>query len=358
MRVLLCERNFAGHRKAYMNCLSEIKSIVFYYYAPTNINFPTERFYKYNIKNNKSLMSYLVWIRSIRKIVKDNNIDVVHILDGDSILRFFGLGLNSLGSKKQIITYHHFFNTPTKRIAYSFISRSDLVKCVVHTEEIKRKMNMINISNVFVCNYPSFDYYSISNLNPIECKDEYGVNINIPTIGIIGGMNSYKNILDFLNILEECEENFQLLICGKPSDITEAEINKAIKPYKNKVFKKIKVLTDSEYQKAIVASDIIYSMYSIEFDGASGPMIDGVCARKIILASDHGSLGFVVKEKCLGYVADVRNKQSVLENTKFAIIHAFNYQYNTTAEKYREEIRPEVFQETYEKIYNWQTANN
>lgn len=37
MKVLLCERSFAGHRKVYMEWLARISNIEFYCLAPENI---------------------------------------------------------------------------------------------------------------------------------------------------------------------------------------------------------------------------------------------------------------------------------------------------------------------------------
>ncbi len=352
MKVLLCERNFHGHRKVYMKWLSQIDGIEFFSYAPENIGFPEHKHYDFGKnKNLRSYVAYIAWIKKIREIVKSNDIDVVHILDGDSLMRYFGIGLHSLGCKRVVITYHHFFEGLIRKISYKLMTAGQSHSCVVHTKTLKKKMEEYSITNVEHCEYPAFDFYNIANLDKEECKKKFYLRDGVPVIGIIGGLTKYKNILPFLYVLRNCQTKFQLLICGKPLDVKEDEIKEAIKPYKENVHLLFGTLTDEEYREAIVASDIIYSLYGLEFDGASGPLTDGVCGYKMILASKHGSLGEIVSENMLGVNADVTNEGEILEKTEAALVCVFNFHYDEKAQAYRNHIKPDVFGETYKSLY-------
>lgn len=155
---------------------------------------------------------------------------------------------------------------------------------IVHTESVKKRFLSNGIKNVEVCAYPAFRFSSIAECNVAECKSELGVPQDIATIGIIGGMAPYKNILFFLNTLRKCEVCFHILIAGESNDnLFQNQLLDAIEPYKENVTLIAKRLTDDEYVTAIVASDIIFCIYGREFDGASGPLTDGVCAGKFIL---------------------------------------------------------------------------
>ena len=94
MKVLLSERTLDGHRKTYMEWLAQIRGIEFYVLAPENPGIDGVRFTEMRQAGGlKSLKAYLKWVRQMREIVRRNQVDVVHILDGDSIMRWFGIGL-------------------------------------------------------------------------------------------------------------------------------------------------------------------------------------------------------------------------------------------------------------------------
>lgn len=351
MRVLLSERSFKGHRKTYMEFLLKVPNVEFYILAPENIGVPDDHYYKYSCNSEmKSTGAYLDWINRMRKIVRENHIDVLHILDGDSIMRWFGFGLGSIRTSKTIITYHHFFSGLTRRISYRLMCAGRRY-CVAHTTAVERALKSCGLKRVDRCEYPAFGFDRISSRDSVECKTKYGVPTNVPTIGIIGGLNRYKNIIPFLETLRDLKEDFHLLICGKDSEISKEEICSAVEPYKDKVTLCIRRLSDEEYEQAIVASDIIFCIYGYEFDGASGPLTDGVCAEKFILSCRHGSLGEIVSQNLLGLSADSNNRSDMLKQTRLALSRAKDFKYSDIAQKYRLRLSPQGFQETYKKLY-------
>lgn len=352
MRVLLCERSFGGHRRTYLEWLSKIQNIDIYVYAPENVGVEESHFISCDSElAAKNVRVYHQWITNIRRIVNENHIDVVHLLDGDSIMRYFGIGFSRFGCKKIVITYHHFFTGFARKISYQMMCYRKDRSCVAHTESVYQSLRKCWITNIDVCEYPAFGFERISSRNPEECKRRFGLSDIIPTIGIIGGINRYKNIIPFLFILKNCKVDFQLLICGKVGDITENDIIRAVNPYKEKVKLILRTLTEDEYEDAIVASDIIYCLYGHEFDGASGPLADGVCAKKMILSSKHGSLGKITTQNCLGVVAECDDSEEVLTQTEFALKGAIGFQYSDTALQFRDSLNPIQFVETYRKIY-------
>lgn len=348
-RVLLCERSLSGHRKVYLNKLSEIRGCEFFSYAPGVTDVPKKNMYISEDKgNDKSLTSYLSWISGLRKIVKKEKIDIVHILDGDSIMRFFGLGFWDL---KCIITYHHFYDGQLRKISYRMLNHNKKSISVVHTEPFKERLIDYGIKNTVVCDYPAFNFEKIDFLNTEECKTFFGLRSDAPVIGMIGNISAYKRIVPFLKIMQNCNTPFQILLCGKPNDVSEEEINMAIEPYKKNVIGIYRLLNDEEYYKAIKASDIIYSIYGLEFDGASGPLTDGVCGKKMVLSSSHGSLGNTMRKNDLGIIVNVEDDKDVLNKTEYALTHVKFFQYDEKADAYRERIKPIHFLERYRDIY-------
>ena len=246
MRVLLCERSLDGHRKIYLEQLAKIPEIEFYVYAPQNIGIGEEKYFVFEeAKNLKSAKQYILWINRMKEIVKCYEIDIVHILDGDGIMRYFGLGFPALDVKKLVITYHHFFPGIVRKISYRFMNAGKNIISIVHTEAVKKRFLSNGIKNVDVCAYPAFRFSSIAERNVAECKSELGVPQDIATIGIIGGMAPYKNILFFLNVLRKCEVCFHILIAGKSNDdLFQSQLLDAIEPYKENVTLIAKRLTD------------------------------------------------------------------------------------------------------------------
>ena len=353
MKVLLCERSFSGHRKTYMQWLSRIEGIDFFSYAPENIGFPEERHFPFIYTTDlASPSNYFAWAKQLRKIVRQNGIDVVHVLDGDGLMRYFGYGLRMPGGCKVIVTYHHFYGGLPRRTSYRLMNAGRSHRCVVHTDTLQKTLEQYGVSNVEHCEYPAFDFYKIASLDKTACQEQFQLNHRTPVIGIVGGLTAYKHILPFLRILQRCKNDFQLLICGRPLEITENEIEGAIAPYQQKVRTFIRALSDEEYKSAIAASDIIYCVYGTGFNGASGPLTDGVCCRKMILSCAHGSLGAITAQHHLGLTADVTDEADILRKTEAALSQADAFEYDRDAEAYREQLRPEHFLETYKRIYS------
>lgn len=352
-RILLCERSLVGHRKTYLKWLASISDTEMFVYAPKNIGIDSNRFIPMaeNLVG-RGVVQYWCWIKSIRRIVQENRIDAVHILDGDSIMRFFGLGFGRIGAKHIIITYHHFFEGLSRKLSYHMMNRVKGSVSVVHTENVREKLTKIGVKHVAVCQYPAFEFESIADRDPVACKERYQLHQDIPVIGIIGGMCRYKNIIPFLTAMKKCNSPFHLLICGSASDISEEEILEAVEPYSEKVTAMIRHLSEEEYKDAIVASDIIYCIYGHEFNGASGPLTDGVCAEKMILSCAHGSLGEIVSNNHLGFIAECTDKEQIIGQTNLALQKAKDFLYDEHAQCYRENISVKSFLTTYQKIYS------
>ncbi|MBQ7866770.1 MAG: glycosyltransferase family 4 protein [Clostridia bacterium] len=351
-KILFCEKNFSGHRRTYLANLAKLDGFETFVYAPENIGMDAEHFFSYaGSQTLKTAKAYLYWIREIRKIVAEKQIDVVHILDGDSLMRFFGIGFQWLGAKKLVITYHHFFDGKLRQISYRMMSAGRNTVCVVHTNSVRQQLCQMGVENIEVCQYPAFDYECFAQRDSVSSREYFSLPSDKPVIGIVGGMTRYKNIIPFLNIMKKCKTPFHLLICGSESDVSKEEIEAAVQPYAENVTMQIRHLSQEEYQSAIVASDIIYSLYGKEFDGASGPLTDGVCAGKMILSCDHGSLGEIVRENELGVIADCDDEEDMLRRTEEALRVGRGFAYTGKASKYAEELKPEVFADRYRIIY-------
>lgn len=352
MKVLLCERQFSGHREKYMEWVAKIPGAEVYCFAPENVGVDGEHFIRYdNSMGLRNFRHFRKWVGMISAITKEKDIDIVHILDGDSIMRFFGLGFHTIRNAKLVVTYHHFFEGMLRKISYKMISGGKRAVSVVHTKGVQDAFLRGNIGKAVLCAYPAFDYYRLAGRNVSDAKKYWALPGDVPVIGIVGGLSAYKRIPEFLAAIADCKEAFHLLICGKPGDVTADDIHNCISGYEDKVTLCARKLTEDEYELAIAASDIIYCIYGHSFDGASGPLTDGVCAGKMILSCEHGSLGQIVRTNHLGLTAETDDPAQVLLQTEAALREAKDFRYDETAAGYRESLRPEHFLEKYREIY-------
>lgn len=352
MKVLLCERNFAGHRAKYLERMAQIPGVEFFCYAPENIGFAEDHFFAFDpALRSRRFSDYFKWIAGIRTIVRSRGIDLVHILDGDSIMRFFGLGFASFGDAKVVVTYHHFFEGTLRKLSYHGMLAAKRSVAVAHTENVLQAFEAAGIDRVRLCEYPAFDFDRIAGRDPVEAKNYWKVPQNVPVIGMIGGMSAYKNMLSFLTALQNCREPFHVLICGKPGDVSVREIEECIAGYRDKVTLVPGRMSEDGYDLAVAASDIVFCVYGHSFDGASGPLTDGVCARKLILSCEHGSLGHIVRNSHLGLTAETDDPAQVLAQTEEALRMAKDFAYDETAVAYRDSLKPECFLEKYRRIY-------
>ncbi len=352
LNILLCERNFAGHRKVYMEGLLHTPGMNMYYVAPEEITgnsgtwIPTAP-----LKNRSSIIEYFNWIRVIRKTVKQYGIDVVHVLDGDSIMKFMGVGFGMPRNTSLAVTYHHFFGGFLRKLSYRGMLCNQSSIAVVHTDSVKAQMESISRNRIEKCAYPAFNFDDFNALDPVECRKALGVPEGCPVIGIVGGLSAYKRIIPFLRVMERCTEDFRILICGRENEVLESNIDEAVKNYSDRVIKHIRRLSNEEYALAIGASDIIFSLYGLDFEAASGPMSDGICCQKMIIASDHGSLGETVRNNHLGFTAPCMDEDSVLKCVSDALKSFDTFSYDETAIAYRHSMKLEHFLINHERIY-------
>ena len=351
-KILLYERSVDGHRKKYIENLLLINGFEFFLCAPEQIGVDSLHYLRIKDSvNSKSICFYCSEIAKLAEFVKTNDIQCVHFLDGDSIMRFFGIGFSLFKKRQIIITFHNYYEGKLRKLSYKRMISSNNRKLVVHSDYIKKRMAEIGLVDVSVCEYPAFDFEKFQRISVQKAKAYWKIPEDIPIIGIVGGIASYKGILQFLEVMNGCRVPFHILMCGMPYDITEEELLNACKNYKNKVTLHLEYLNEYQYQLAIAASDIIYCIYMNDFLGASGPAIDGVCMRKMIICNEFGSVGDMTRNNDLGYLIHTKNYSDMLMDIVKAINSYPTFNYGDRANKYRNTLNPEYFRNKYSQIY-------
>lgn len=356
MRILYVDTAIDGHHMPYLNGLLSITKFTKNTVAlvgPYN-NYSFDSFsnivlYKYNLNlKKKSYSAYKKWINFIKNVAYKENVDLVHFLDGDTIMRFFGSGINQIKAKK-IITYHHFFNGFIRKLSYKRMAKS-VDQTVVHLDNFANKFHLYGINNVSVINYPSFQFETLNSLNPNDCKENFRLPFDKIIISIIGATSTYKGYNDLIKVLSKGNFDYlHLFIVGREGEIGKNQFENLLTTIGCSYTLEIREINDCEYAKAIVASDIIILPYVAGFEGASGPLSDGASCKKTIIASTYSGLGNIVYSNALGYkFSNLDELLELFKNKKDLLSHT----YKEKANFFRENLSPKKFLYNYLEIYS------
>jgi len=348
MKILfIATPNSQGHHFSYFKGISEWVENYALVTERYCSDLSCEQFYNNSLNfGTKSFKEYLKVIRFIRKCVKKYKPDIIHIQCGDNFYRFFGIGLGNLGCKNVIITFHHMTRSVLKDFSIKRIFRKIKVG-VVHTESLKRTLVSMGINNVEHIEYPQFN--SLIKMEQKDAKCYFNLNQEVKCLAAIGGTRNDKGLDILLEALKTVNKPFQLLIAGSEGDIKVSTINKLTAGYKDNVVTYIKYLSEEELSLAFNATDIIVLPYRKCFDGASGPLGEGVSLGKVIIGPSHGSLGDIILKNHLGYVFESENIASLSCVIEKALTTEWSV--DEIYEKYMIELDPKVFANKYKYLF-------
>lgn len=346
MKVLYIDISLAGHHILYLESLmNEFKESVCLL-PDKNIKLDADRVTCFTV--DRKFSSYFKWINKICEIVKNEHIDIVHFLYGDGLYKFFGVGLKKIKNlTKVVVTFHQFQYGFLHKISIKKIfSKIDLG--VVHTSFLKKQAMKIGIKNIEEINYPKFT--PIKNISNYEAKKIIGITSNAPVISALTGTRYDKGLDLLLVALEKVQCDFTLLIAGKPCFFDGQFINDHIIGYKNKVVTILKELTENELANSVSASDIVVLPYRKIFDGASGPLVEGVAYSKTIIGPNHGSLGQIISNNHLGYTFESENIADLAKTINVALMQHFEY--DECAKKYQSTLSVDSFISSHKVLYD------
>lgn len=349
MKILYIDNDISGHHEIYLKSLVDQTNDNFYILPEYISGVEQGRQYLFNA-NLSTFGGYIKWIRFIHRISVEKNVDVIHFLNADPLIRYFGFYLEKLKKKRIIGTFHHFtysiLRNRSRKIVFSKINCG-----VVHTEYLYSITRNAGINNAILIDYPVFE--TINLISPESARNFFGIpNDSKKVIGAIGGTRKIKGLDRLLTALNKIDSNYYLLIAGKEDFFDKEFILDNSSKIEEKVFLCMKYLTDEELNAALNASDIIALPYRKEFDGASGPLAEGVSLGKCIVGPDHGSLGEIIADNNLGYVFDADNIITLEAALESALNHDFKY--DEIAKAYQNRLKVETFKTKYMDLYKEQ----
>lgn len=349
MKIMYIDSSLVGHHILYLNAIKGLPDETVAILPEKDEDLGIRQ---YNISfpdgPKRKLSSFQGWIKAVKQIVDKEKPDIVHFLMGDDFYRFFGAGLRRFSNYKVVVTLHWMRGGLAGKTSTRCIAKaSDII--IVHSDYIKRQVSSYGVSNVEHIEYPQFGtfFYTIS-----EARDYWKLDHNIPVIVCIGNTRQDKGLDILLGALSKVDRPFQLLIAGKEAYFNKAFIEEKIAEYKDQVRLYLVYLTDKELAMAVSAADIVVLPYRRKFDGASGPLGDGVVHNKMIVGPNHGNLGNTIEKNHLGYTFETENMDSLANvlNKALPFVEA-GWKPDDLYSSYRENLSLDKFKASYKKIY-------
>ncbi|MBQ6935037.1 MAG: glycosyltransferase [Clostridia bacterium] len=350
MKIVYIDTNTLGHHLFYIGALSEIEGNEVVAVLPEKTDYLQCKQYKYETEDRKngrrSFSQYRKWIKELYGIVKAENPDIVHILNGDFFYKYFGFGLRKFKKYKTVITFHCLRDGFLNKLSVKSIA-SCVNAVVLHSEYLKDKLSAYGKTNGVHIEYPNL---TTKTCDRNKARTYFDLKDNIPVLACIGETRYDKGADILLEALNNVTESFQLLIAGRPVHFDEKYIREKTQKYSESVHTALKFLSDDELMYALNAADIIVLPYRKVFDAASGPLGEGVVLEKCILGPNHGNLNDTITMNHLGYTFESENSDSLSEVINEVLKKDFVIDDNY--KNYKDSLNVESFLKNYKNLYN------
>ena len=109
MKIMYVDISTDGHHLIYLNSLLRRFSSNSFAVLPKQEKMVDGKCYYISKSAIRTLSGYRKWIQKLKHIAVKEQPDIIHFLDGDSIMRYFGWRFGQLSAWKTVITFHHLF---------------------------------------------------------------------------------------------------------------------------------------------------------------------------------------------------------------------------------------------------------
>lgn len=347
MKILYFEREISGHRLPHLSSIIHGNGAESIVVCPEKI--PSIKCKQYLLKSvegkKRSLRAFINMLNEIKSICEIENPDIVHFTDGNIFYRYFGAGLQKFKKYKTVLTNHNaeedFFHRLSARIIASKVN-----VVTVTSEYSKTVFERCGAKNVINIEYPQLnDLWFDKKVS----MDYFGIKTSAPIISCVGGTRYDKGLDIILEALKKVSCPFHLLIAGKAEFFTESYIDQKIESYKSSVTKVLRFLTDQELAMAISCSDFVAVPYRRGFNGASGPLGEGVWRDKCIIGPVSKNLGSIIEKYHLGFTFEQESVDSLTTVLDSALTNHFTI--DEEYKKYKSIINHDSFEKSYRELY-------
>lgn len=350
MKILYVEIGTTGHHFPYVKSFVSNQSVEKLVILPKPIESLTVEQVIFNGKLDiatRKLFGYIKLLKAIKRVAEENKVDLIHFLYGDALYRFFGLGLFLLRKYKLVASFHSFSDGYLHKLSTRRIFRK-IDYGIVHTEFVHHELESLGIKNSKHIYYPFFDK-DIAIEKKFVLRSKLKLDENDIVISAIGGTRYDKGLDILLDALNDVSGSYRLIIAGLDTYFKRDFIEQKIVNYQDKVSLHLKYLTKEELLEFIEVSDAIIVPYRKVFNGASGPLTEGVWYKKTILGPNHGALGDTITKHSLGLTFEAEDPKDLAKMLNQYISSGFPW--NKKADEYRHQLDPKHFIDQHTDLY-------
>lgn len=344
MRILFVDDKVDGHHNKYLSGIIERQSYNFVLIASSKFEKIECKQYITGLWPSKNPIKYLFFLLFVAYVARKEKVDLIHFLTLDTFIRYGGFGFCFLNKYKKTGSLHK-VRTDIKHIIGIRLLSTKLKTIVVHSKFLSNQLNQIRVYNTKVINYPSFHSCLMDKAG---ARMFFGFANSYPILLCIGATRYDKGLDILLSSLQKIKMNYNLFIAGQEDYFNSEFIQNCTRNIKNKIII-LKELSDQEYNCAIRATDFVIIPYRNVFNGASGPLCDGVFDGKIIIGTDKNNIGFLISNYHLGYVFESENSQSLSKTIELALTNSFKKDKEYTF--YQKTLSPETFNFEYNHLF-------
>lgn len=340
MKILFVDDMLWGHHIPYLRALADTPSYEGVILIPEKIlELKSKQIvYEKLSFDSKRISDYIECMRFIENQAQKEKADIIHFVNGDKIMRYFGFGIGRLSRRWNVaITFHRFFPGFMRKLSYQLMSCHKTV--VVYTNGFYVKMKKYGICDINHIEYSSF----------LQIGQEHIVDFAIPVIGMYGSTRYEKGLDILLEALEKVTMPFKLIIAGVEGDFDKQRIEEMCSSYIEKVLIDMRFLSESELGNYWAQTDLVVLPYRRSFAGASGQLTEGVSMGVPIIGPKHGSLGDIIQNNHLGKIYKLEDTDDLARVIDEVLKDGFSY--DETAKRYQESLNPKRFCEEYNDLY-------
>lgn len=349
MKILYVDISTDGHHQPYLKALIDQLDNEIILVLPDRISDVNCKQYIFSPVDfyHKKISEYRKWLKEIQDIAYKENPDIIHFLYGDVFYKYFGYGLNLFKQYKTVLTFHSMRQDFLTKISLKKICNKVDV-AVFHTKSILKEVKKNGVENIKHIEYPHFN--TTNKIPQKEAKMFFGINKNTTLLVCLGNTRYDKGLDILLAALKHVNVEFTLLIAGNEEAFDKSYIKDNVSEFKENVIMYLKYLTDEEFAMALNAADIITLPYRRKFNGASGPLGEGVWLDKMIVGPKHGSLGSIIEDNHLGFTFESENVKSLTDTLEKAINSKFSF--DEYAKAYKNNLTINKFSNNYDELYH------
>lgn len=349
-KILLIDTSLDGHHEEYLVALYDacilagLEPIVL---VPERCKRLAEEIQRVipEIKASKALSWCRRFQTVVQRVAKEEGAFIIHYAYCDALYRFFGLGIAKVPGVVVGATFHQFRRSFLRDLSLKrILDKTDV--CVVHTDELASEARDLGAEKVSTVLYPSFHSTDKSSS---ECKAYFGVSEDSSCISAVGSARWDKGLDILAEALSGIDEPWQLLVAGSEDDFTEEEIKGILGDKAPRAAFAMRYLSDEEVAMAITASEIVCCPYRKVFNGASGPMTEGIAQLKTIVGPSHGSLGELLGAHNVGYAFEAEDIDDLQRALRRAL--RLPVEYDSDAAEFANRLTRPRFIADYAAIY-------